>query len=386
MYLNIGSVTAGVLKKLEAKRSFLTKSGVEAILVMVVPNDYTQSEKHHIVHVNFNVVKKIARIPMLWRLAGLLEHRIIYRALQEKSLFDKYDIILMRYPIADFFLWRWMARIGSKHKIVFEHNTMELRELSIRATNSFYYKYSRWSEMLFGASVRKMASGFVGVTDEITREQLQRAGILLPNKTVSNGIDVSALSIRNGEFFTGKELNLIVLAGSEAPWHGIDILLNSLEKYKGDCIVNVYLAGKVSESIQERVRHLSTVFCLPTLYGDELNQVINRCHIGIGTLGIDTSFMKEACTLKVREYWARGLPFVIGYTDTDLKNNDAMRSYYLQAQVNEQEGTISMQAIIDFANQVYALPDFAQQMRMFAMERIHYEVKAYELVTFLKSL
>lgn len=387
LYINIGSVTAGVRKKLEAKCAYLNEAGFAIRLVMVVPASYPTSEAYDTVVVDFSWANKIAAYPIIWRLVPVLEQWAIYKALSRFTNTKKILSIVMRYPIADFFLLRWIKQLKQGSKIVFEHNTMELQELKTRARQSFYYKYSLLGEKLFGSSVRNQASGIMGVTGEITREQLRRAGKTIPCKVVSNGVDVVSLPVWRGRPFDGRSLSIILLAGSEAPWHGVDILLNSLEDYKGSCQILIHLVGQISASSQERTKSMPSVIYTPTVFGAELDNLINSCHIGVGTLGIETSFLKEACTLKVREYWARGLPFILGYNDTDLMNNSEMTPFCLKVVVeNSRRQSFSLQRVVEFAEKVYAIPNHTEQMRENAMHTIHYAVKVQEVATFLKSL
>ena len=387
LYINIGSVTAGVRKKLEKKCEYLNKAGFAIRLVMVVPSNYPTSDAYETVVADFSWAAKLSSYPVIWRLTPVLEQWAIYKALSQFTSKKRILNIVMRYPIADYFLLRWIKQLQNSCKIVFEHNTMELEELKTRSEHSFYYRYSHVREKLLGSRVRRKASGIIGVTGQIAREQLRRAGKALPHKVVSNRVCVSSLPVWCGQPFDGIELSIILLAGSEAPWHGVDILLNSLEDYKGDCHISINLVGQISTSSQKRIESMPSVTYTPTVYGTQLDDLINSCHIGVGTLGIETSFLEEACTLKVREYWARGLPFILGYNDTDLMNNLEMSPFYLKVVIeNTIRLSFSLQRVVDFAKKVYAIPNYTEQMRENAMHTIHYAIKAQETAAFLKSL
>jgi glycosyltransferase involved in cell wall biosynthesis len=56
------------------------------------------------------------------------------------------------------------------------------------------------------------------------------------------------------------------------------------------------------------------------LAGDEHHQILCKADVGIGTLALHRNQMEEGSPLKVREYLAYGLPVVIAYQDTDLKD------------------------------------------------------------------
>ena len=119
-----------------------------------------------------------------------------------------------------------------------------------------------------------------------------------------------------------------------------------------------------------------------------MDGLIEKCHVGIGSLALFRNSMKEACTLKVREYWARGLPFVVGYEDTDLKDNVRMQPFYLKLNVqrNQDRPEFDLALIVSFAQQVCGIPDYPEKMRALAEEYIGYPVKAGAYVNFFKTL
>jgi glycosyltransferase involved in cell wall biosynthesis len=59
-----------------------------------------------------------------------------------------------------------------------------------------------------------------------------------------------------------------------------------------------------------------------TLHGElppeQYRDVLARADVGVGTLALYREGIQEACSLKVREYLAFGLPVVLANTDTDF--------------------------------------------------------------------
>jgi hypothetical protein len=294
----------------------------------------------------------------------------------------------MRYPIADYFLFRFMTRFASRYKIFFEHNTLEEEELKLRSEKSDWYRYFYWSERFFGKPTRKKASGLICVTSEIEKRQSRITGGAVPTVTISNGIDVSRTTIkspRQGEF--PDTLNILFLAGSEAPWHGVDILLNSLHGYNGTVKVHCYIAGSIDERSRERVSSMSQVTLFAHLEGDALDAMVEKSHIGIGSLALFRNNMTEACTLKVREYWARGLPIVLGYDDTDLMNNAAMKPFVLKVNISPDPLPVfDFNSVVSFADGVLKIANLNTTIRSQALATVHYPVKAGAYLSFFKSV
>jgi hypothetical protein len=385
LYLSTGVSTDGVRKKLQDKVIALQRQGVTCRLCVIASDKYSpvQEENTDFITVNYSPARKVSNWPLLWRLSVVIEQYLTYRHLTDFIQKQDVDIILLRYPVADYFFWRFMKQLRTK--IVFEHNTMEIEELMIRSVNSFFYKYFLRGEMRYGKRVRSKAAGLISVTPEISIRQAWLSGGNVPVATISNGIAVDRVPLKKEIFFDGKHLNLLLLSGSEAPWHGIDILLKSIENYKGECKVNCYIAGNLSEALKERVKLFPFVTSLPTQTGTALDNLIDKCHLGVGTLGLTTKFMKQACTLKVREYWSRGLPFILGYEDVDLEGDDAMKPFYHRIDVDHRED-FDFELVVNFAREVYRMENISGKMRELAFQQIHYPVKAAQYVAFLKKL
>lgn len=383
IYLVIGELSAGVLRKVEDKIRFMRMDGLDVDLAYTAPQRLSRNRENLTwIHADYALSNWLAKKPIIWRLSVIVEQWITYTAIQKFLRLHKFDYILFRYPIADFFLVRLMRRI--KGKIVFEHNTLEREELEMRKSGSFWYSYFYLSERLFGKSARRLAKGIVGVTEEITKRQIAIANRDIAHTTISNGIDVNRVKNRSQFPFDGSTLNLLFLAGSPAPWHGISKLLNGLNKYNGNCSIHCFIAGNIEANMAKEIKENQSITLLPTQTEGDLDKLVDRCHIGIGSLGI-VKFLKEACPLKVREYWARGLPFVIGYDDSDLLANADMHSNYLQVDLSVSD-FLDLHKVVSFAHAVYSESNVSVRMRKAALQRIHYQSKADQYVRFFKSL
>ncbi len=66
-------------------------------------------------------------------------------------------------------------------------------------------------------------------------------------------------------------------------------------------------------------------------------------HFAMSSLALSIKNMKEACTLKSREYIVRGIPFVYAYKDTDLNGDEIFAKRF-------EEDTISLEEMIEFAH------------------------------------
>jgi hypothetical protein len=388
LYLVLGAPAEGVRKKIRDKASFLRKAegDISVVIVQGEKDPFDPEDGNHLVRVDLSS-SYFANLWFFWRLSIILEQRKIYRALYKYLQGKEFDVILMRYPVADYFLLAFMKRLGRKHKIVFEHNTLEMEELKLRSAESFWYKYFFWNEKWFGKKVRLQSSGMIGVTREICQRQEAIVNKSVPTLRISNGIDVTRIKGRQNRI-PEKQLNLLFLAGSVAPWHGVDILLNSLKTYHGAVQVHCYIAGEIDKGLEKEAQKMSNVTVLKNQSNADLDDLVDKCHIGIGSLALFRNNMIEACTLKVREYWARGLPFVIGYDDTDLIGNLRMQPFYRKLNIIGKEASpaFDLVSVILFASEVFTIKDFSDTMRSLAHEYIGYPAKAKAYLNFFKSL
>ena len=382
LYISIGHVAEGVKQKLTDKAISLRDQGVDVIVCWVASNVLVEKEGFQVsIPVNQSRAQFIGRLVFFWRLSVMAEQYKIYKTLRSYLQNQTFDFLLLRYPVSDYFLWRFVSTY--RGKIIFEHNTIEKKELNIRQSDSFYYRYFEWGEQIFGKKVRKLAAGLIGVTPEITQWQDAISNNVIPCCTITNGIDVMRVKERKENPFAGDELRFVLLAGSAAPWHGIDILLDSIERYKGKTKLHCCIAGNVTPEVRDRIQANKNVTLLPHQTGEQLDRLIDDCHIGIGSLGFKNSFLTQASSLKVREYWSRGLPFVLGYDDADLIDNSKMIPFYLKVPA---ESPIDMEGIVSFAKRVYSIPHVSHRMRGLALDQIHYPVKTSAYIQFLKGL
>jgi hypothetical protein len=391
LYLILGAPSEGVKKKIYDKARFLRKAHGDVSILIVLGNrdEFNGDNQTDLLRVDRSPVSFLPRMPFFWRLSVVVEQRQIYRAVAAYLSNKHYDLILMRYPVADYFLHRFVKRVSRKGRIVFEHNTLEVEELRLRSADSFWYKYFLWGERAYGKKVRSQAAGIIGVTDEIRIAQVAVAGGKIPSVTISNGIDISRVKVKTQkDRKLSKLVNLVFLAGSQAPWHGVDILLNSLAYYNGSTTFHCYIAGDIDKELSAQARRMSNVSLLPHQSLASLDKLIDQCDIGVGSLALYRNNMKEACTLKVREYWARGLPFIIGYDDSDLMNNASMAPFYIKVPIQQNDNLpfFDMELIASFADQVLNTENIHSRMRSLAMEHISYPAKAHAYLSFFKSL
>ncbi len=112
--------------------------------------------------------------------------------------------------------------------------------------------------------------------------------------------------------------------------------------------------------------------------------MFDRCHLAISTLGLHRKGMIEASTLKVREYWARGIPILLSERDPDLDQCEAIKPFYWQAEMND--APLPLEQVEDFARRVFSIPNYRDRMVELGRTTIDMSVKMAQLKAFFERV
>ena len=104
------------------------------------------------------------------------------------------------------------------------------------------------------------------------------------------------------------------------------------------------------------------------LYDETLNTLVARCDVGVGSLGMYRYGLAQGMTLKLREYLARGLPFVSAVDDPALP---ADADFALR--VPNDDTPIDMNAIVAFAQKAKSDAELSARMRAYAQASLSWE-------------
>lgn len=293
---------------------------------------------------------------------------------------DSNSILYLRYPYPYIFNIYAILQTKKLCKVITEHNTLEIKEFRNEGYMQFVLEFT------LGKVARKYSDAFLGVTNEITEHQLERANnFKKPCITISNGIDVSSIKIRSPPIYLGNTLDLIFVA-KIAYWHGLDRLLNGFSGFKGAKIIKLHIVGVGNEleNIKKLVVDLKiedVVLFHGFLSGKPLDDLFDTSHIAVGSLGLHRLGMKEGSILKAREYCARGIPFLYGCSDPDFPD-----SFPYIHRVSGDESPVDIEEIISFAKEVYSDPEHHIKMRRYAEENLDWSVKMRKLKDFCETL
>lgn len=263
-----------------------------------------------------------------------------------------------------------------------EHQAKEIDELRMTAAGRMVAPIIRRR----AEKVLRNVDAVMGVTGEISRHELALAGRSIPTYTLTNSIDVDRYPLKSPGHKDEDRVRLLYVGSHTADWQGLDRLLKGMAAYRGDTQLVLHVAGNMSTSTRCLIDTLGVgnhVHAHGYVEGKELDALFDTCDIAIGTLGMHRKNLTYGSTLKVREYMARGIPFMISYVDEDLQPG---LPYVYMAPADD--SPLDMDGVIGFTRETYRAggPDMPHCMRAYAREHMDYRGKTIKLLDFIETL
>lgn len=283
-----------------------------------------------------------------------------------KKLGQTYDLIYMRYmPVYGNAPGALRQLKTQGAKLVVEHPTYPFRHAR---SNSWLRKPFFWYTERVFARIHPMVDLYTIMGDDCGGQLDGRPAI-----NITNGVDVEALPLHR-QPDNGNEIHLLALA-SMSCWQGYDRLIRSLAAWKGQEKVVLHLAGMEGDGslaawlkLAEELGVASNVRFEGELHGKALDDMVDRCDIGVGSLAIYKRKVQKVITLKLREYMARGLPFLYAEEVTD----EAWEPAFC-LQVPNDDSAIDMGDVVEFVHRVRDDADISCRMRAYASAHLAWD-------------
>lgn len=282
-------------------------------------------------------------VPVPRRYIGLLGRRLfLWRYVREAA--STFDVVLVRHSILDPLQPLVTRRLRNVAVVYHSKGEPELQEAG-------HPILARVEQLLMWAN-RRSGSIPIGVTAELFRYASQPGANSWSERVLPNGVDLGRHHIPADERRVGHDSVDVVFAASHfAPWHGLDRLLEAAAHWrpsKGEQL-NIHLVGALGELERAAIADLRndavTAKSHGTLGPSELARLFAGMDIGIGSLALDRAGIMDACTLKVREYLAQGLPVYSTHRDCGLPPN--FRYYH-------RDSSVDISQLIAFAQRMRA--------------------------------
>lgn len=203
-----------------------------------------------------------------------------------------------------------------------------------------------------------------------------------PAMCISNGVCVENFPVHNCTY--KNEIHILALASMRI-WHAYDRLIKGLAEYKGETPVYIEMVGNDGDGSLKEWQRMSESLGIEKfvnfrggMYGDDLTKMMNECQVAAATLGLHRNENTVGSVLKVREYCARGIPFVYGYDDSCLNGDE---TFALKVESND--NPIDIDKVVQWVNEISNGQSIALQMRDFAKEKLSWEAQLKDVFKFV---
>lgn len=196
---------------------------------------------------------------------------------------------------------------------------------------------------------------------------------------IENFVDIEKVFIKKQ--IDNKKIDLLALA-QITPSHGFDRVIKGMSFYiktrksKPKIFLHVVGNGNHKQDLVELTNKLQLneyVKFYGALGGEELDHIFDIADLGIGSLAFFRKGTSKGSELKVREYTARGLPFIYSAVEPQLRGVD------FALKVPFDESDINIEDIEDFYNSLCHDSNLLSKMRDFA-EREFTCKKQFDLI------
>ena len=218
-----------------------------------------------------------------------------------------YDKIILRYPLWDPVLFLF---IKNKKNIILEHHTMEYEELFAQKS------WRRFTEKFFATTWLRSFGAFTAVSKEIEKYHSQKRLGEQKSIFIPNSIKVGSEPLQN---LSNKGLRMIFVASRFDAWHGLDLILEVLSR--SDLDFQLDIVGKCLSGEEKKFEQDKRFNFLGSMDVQVLRASYKNYSLAVGSLAMIRNGMKEASTLKVREYLAHGLPVILSYNEVAFPEN-----------------------------------------------------------------
>lgn len=190
---------------------------------------------------------------------------------------------------------------------------------------------------------------------------------------IFNGIDIKRIDSKTNNIYEKDKINLIGVANLSF-WHGYDRVIEGLKNFyskdtKIKVIFNIVGCGKELDNLiylTEKYKLNDYIFFHGAKTGKDLDNIIDYCDIGIGSIANHRKGLTRDSALKNREYCARGVPFVISSRDEAFKG---LKYVY---KISEDDTPVQIEDLIGFYNNIKN-DDYITEMRDYARNNLTWE-------------
>ncbi|MBR5937465.1 MAG: hypothetical protein IKZ90_04250 [Clostridiales bacterium] len=291
----------------------------------------------------------------------------LYSATMKVLKNHHFDMVYFRYSPIGIKGYRMMKMASKVTKVVVEIPTFPpSREKQKGVARQVY--------MTFSYAMWKRSARFITLFTGIGESAKEYLGV--PFINIDNGVDVGLIPLRHPK--KDGKIHLLAVA-SMAKWHGYDRIIKGLSQWNNSELKNtvIDLVGGEGDGSLEEWRRLAKasdveeqVVFHGVKTGDELTALFDKATIGIGSLGLYRNGINNGSILKIREYAARGLPFIYAHNDPHIPSDAAWCLKF-----SNDDTPIDMDKVYAFILSISDIEKVGNNMREYAEEYMSWEAQ-----------
>jgi len=292
----------------------------------------------------------------------------------------KFDYVIIRHIVFDPFVlfFGWFVR----NRIII-HHAKEFFEIKYYKSG-WRGKIAAYIELFTGYLSTRTSAGILGVTNEICefQKEFKHLPENFPVCFYPNAIAPELVKVIDDNRKT-NEINIGFMAGNFKVWHGLDLILKAISKYKesnSKKIFKLHLIGKISKEYFKKIEEINSksknkiIMNYGVLDMENYQKILSFCDVGLGSLAMHRAKVREGSTLKVREMLGMGLPVYSAHIDTAIPQDFP---FYFN-------GPISVEKILEYAEYVSSFS--RDEIRNRSLKYIDKKIYVKKLSKFLINL
>lgn len=357
----------GVAKKINLEINTFRELGYEVDYIEFVDNNVY-------LHTSFEKILLIKE-----RQRFFVTMNALYEYLNKNlSLTESYDFVYVRYEHVSFSMLRFFRLLKKNKdvKIVSELPTyLKTWPPNTSLKNKISFIIKRVIDLYTPKSIDYMAT-FSDHTKIFN----------VPAVNIENFVDVKNIPLRHSTN-KGATIHLLALAQLSSS-HGFDKVIRGMSDFYNDInnsgtkvFLHVVGDGEIKRDLEALTLQLKLqdfVIFYGAKGGEELNEIFNKCDIGIGALAIFRKGVYKASELKIREYTARGLPFIYNAFEPQIENVDFC------LKIPFDDSPVDIEKVIEFHKYCKENVDI-KKMRLFAEEKFTCKPQLQKILDKLNS-
>ena len=184
----------------------------------------------------------------------------------------------------------------------------------------------------------------------------------------------------------------LISVSSLLHWHAQDRVISGIKNYyenhsnENDIDVVFHIVGEGPEiaSLKKLTTELNfedKVIFHGFKINEELNKLFAQSHVAVGSLGHNRINLKISNTLKSREYFARGVPFILSGLDEDFPENLPYVKY-----IPLDESPVNIDSVIEFYKNISNnFPSYPSLIRKYAKENLTWDLKIKKVMKLMEN-